>query len=219
MVNKMKNLYDVLCVTEDCSQEDVVNAYKKLANKLHPDKPGGSEESFVELNNAYKVLKNSARRARYDKSGDVREKINIDVKAKSLLASDFASLVISKRGDVSDITMKVRNNLITFISDATQKIFEIDGEISDIESYGEDVNYTGDGESIIAGVIVSAVMNKEVIKKELSEAIEIHQAAIKLLNDYEFTGQVKADVEVSAAATQKNGYFSGFGVFGGGYGS
>lgn len=40
------------------SGEEIKEAYKKMARVYHPDKPGGSEEKFKELNSGYEYLKN-----------------------------------------------------------------------------------------------------------------------------------------------------------------
>src|SRR5690554_4370872 len=67
-----KDLYDVLGVSRDASQDEIRKAYLKLAHKYHPDKTGGdkaSEDQLKEINAAYDVLKNPEKRAQYDRFG------------------------------------------------------------------------------------------------------------------------------------------------------
>lgn len=66
-----KDYYQILGVARDASQEDVQKAYKKLARKLHPDvnKEPGAEDRFKELGEAYEVLKDKDKRAKYDRFG------------------------------------------------------------------------------------------------------------------------------------------------------
>lgn len=67
----MKNFYDILGVTKNAGKEEIKNAYRKLAHKYHPDKSGGSEEKFKEINEAYQVLSDDKKRAEYDRYGRV----------------------------------------------------------------------------------------------------------------------------------------------------
>lgn len=67
-----KDLYEVLGVKREATQEEIRKAYLKLAHKYHPDKTGGDKEAedrLKEINAAYDVLKNPEKRAQYDKYG------------------------------------------------------------------------------------------------------------------------------------------------------
>jgi hypothetical protein len=50
-----RNWWDVLEVQETASIEVIQGAYNRLLHKVHPDKSGGTEEAFIELQNAYKT--------------------------------------------------------------------------------------------------------------------------------------------------------------------
>src|SRR3990167_10847302 len=65
----MKDYYQILGVPRNASQEEVKKAYRKLAHQFHPDKTGGSEEKFKEVNEAYQVLGSEQKRAQYDRFG------------------------------------------------------------------------------------------------------------------------------------------------------
>jgi molecular chaperone DnaJ len=66
-----RDLYDVLGVTRDASDEDIRRAYRRLARELHPDVNGdpAAEERFKEIAGAYEILSDPERRARYDAFG------------------------------------------------------------------------------------------------------------------------------------------------------
>lgn len=61
------NYYDILGVSKTASTEEIKQAYKKLAKENHPDL-GGDHKKFSEINAAYDVLKDSAKRQEYDNS-------------------------------------------------------------------------------------------------------------------------------------------------------
>lgn len=67
-----KDYYKVLGVDRSASGDEIKRIYRKLALKYHPDKnPGDSqaEEHFKEINEAYEVLGDSTKRAKYDQLG------------------------------------------------------------------------------------------------------------------------------------------------------
>lgn len=76
-----KNLYDILGVSSNASEDEIKKAYKKAAIKYHPDRQGGksdkekqeAEEKFKEIGAAYAILSDPQKRQRYDTYGTVDE--------------------------------------------------------------------------------------------------------------------------------------------------
>ena len=68
---KYLDYYQVLGVKRDDSQETIKKAFRKLARQYHPDvnKTPGAEAKFKEINEAYEVLSDPAKRKRYDALG------------------------------------------------------------------------------------------------------------------------------------------------------
>jgi molecular chaperone DnaJ len=66
-----KNFYDVLGIDKKASKEDIKSAFRKLAHQYHPDKKGGNEAKFKEVNEAYQILSDEKKRAEYDTYGRV----------------------------------------------------------------------------------------------------------------------------------------------------
>jgi molecular chaperone DnaJ len=67
-----RDYYDILGVTKGSSADEIKKGYRKMAIKYHPDKNPGdkeAEESFKEAAEAYEVLSNPDKRARYDQFG------------------------------------------------------------------------------------------------------------------------------------------------------
>ena len=64
-----RDYYEVLGVSKDASADEIKKAFRKLAVKYHPDKEGGDETKFKEVNEAYEVLKDQQKRQRYDQFG------------------------------------------------------------------------------------------------------------------------------------------------------
>lgn len=64
-----RDYYEVLGVGKDASADEIKKAFRKAAVKHHPDKEGGDETKFKEINEAYEVLKDQQKRQRYDQFG------------------------------------------------------------------------------------------------------------------------------------------------------
>lgn len=69
MATTKRDYYDVLGVSKGASADEIKKAFRRKAVELHPDKQGGDEEKFKELNEAYEVLKDPSKRQRYDQFG------------------------------------------------------------------------------------------------------------------------------------------------------
>jgi molecular chaperone DnaJ len=66
-----RDYYDILGIPRDASPDDIKTAFRKLARQYHPDvsKEADAEEKFKEINEAYGVLSDPQKRARYDQYG------------------------------------------------------------------------------------------------------------------------------------------------------
>lgn len=64
-----KDYYKILDVGKNASQEEIKKAFRKKAHEYHPDKKGGNEEKFKEINEAYQILGDPKKKAQYDQFG------------------------------------------------------------------------------------------------------------------------------------------------------
>jgi molecular chaperone DnaJ len=70
-MSSKRDYYEVLGVPRGADADDVKRAFRRLARQYHPDvnREDGAEERFKEINEAYEVLSDSEKRARYDRFG------------------------------------------------------------------------------------------------------------------------------------------------------
>ncbi len=64
-----RDYYEILGIGKDASADEIKKAFRRLAVQHHPDKEGGDESKFKEINEAYEVLKDPSKRQRYDQFG------------------------------------------------------------------------------------------------------------------------------------------------------
>jgi DnaJ-class molecular chaperone len=70
-VHTNKNLYQLLGLTKEASEDDIQRAHRKLVRKYHPDtnpEASQAEERFKEIQQAYEVLSDENKRREYDKT-------------------------------------------------------------------------------------------------------------------------------------------------------
>uniref|UniRef100_A0A5S6R353 J domain-containing protein n=1 Tax=Trichuris muris TaxID=70415 RepID=A0A5S6R353_TRIMR len=74
-IRRCKDYYEILGLSKNFTEAELKKQYRKLALQFHPDKNRvpGAAEAFKAIGNAYAVLSDSAKRERYDMSGNEEE--------------------------------------------------------------------------------------------------------------------------------------------------
>lgn len=89
-----RDYYEVLGVAREASVEEIKKSYRKLAVKYHPDKNPGdaeAEEKFKEAAEAYSILSDQEKRARYDRFGHQASQMGGGFDASQF--TDFADIL------------------------------------------------------------------------------------------------------------------------------
>lgn len=64
-----KDYYQILGINKSASKDEIKKAFHKLAHAHHPDKNGGDDKKFKEVNEAYQTLSDDTKRSQYDRFG------------------------------------------------------------------------------------------------------------------------------------------------------
>jgi DnaJ-class molecular chaperone len=92
--NNSEDYYELLGVNRDASLEAIKKAYRNKAKVMHPDK-GGDPEKFKKINEAYEVLSDEDKRARFDNYGKVDNNADWpDTDLASMLFREFAGISV-----------------------------------------------------------------------------------------------------------------------------
>lgn len=92
-----KDYYEILGISKEASQDDIKKAYRTLAKKHHPDtnKEGGDKE-FKAVTEAYEVLSDTDKRARYDGGSFNGGNIFSNINPNNVFNSFFTNMVFSQ---------------------------------------------------------------------------------------------------------------------------
>ena len=104
MAENKRDYYEVLGVDKSVSEDELKKAYRKAAKKYHPDlNPGdaAAEKNFKEVNEAYEVLSDKEKRARYDQFGHAGVDPNFNAGGGNPFGSGFGGF--GDFGDLGDI--------------------------------------------------------------------------------------------------------------------
>src|ERR687891_144487 len=88
----MNNLYDILGINNTATSEDIKEAFREKAKNHHPDK-GGDHKKMAEINKAYRILSDPAKKNRYDTTGEESPEASFNQKFMGLVHSIFMQYV------------------------------------------------------------------------------------------------------------------------------
>lgn len=110
-MNNKKSLYEILGTDPSATAEEIKSAYRDKAKEAHPDKKGDTA-AMAEINNAYAVLSNSKRRAKYDKTGNDASEPSFHKKFSNLFDGLLMQIIANPDADIK------KNNVIGLIKES-----------------------------------------------------------------------------------------------------
>lgn len=180
-----KSLYEILGIDATASKEEIKKAYHDKAQETHPDKQGGSQEKFLEVSRAYKILADEEKRQRYDDTGEEDDSVPREEDPKHLVLQIFLQVISNphfnpKRHDAfestkAEIEMKqsqIKNEIVKNTKEK-QRYEEI---LSRIESAPEHYKFT------ITDIIARHSEMGEILVKNLNMGVKM----LELLKDYKY---------------------------------
>lgn len=179
----MTDLYETLNINPDANDEDVKKAYRREAQRSHPDKNDGDDKQFHMVKLAYDVLSDSSRREKYDRTGDTHATPTPRSLAEEKLAEMF-SMLIEHQEFHGDILNKVRHAALAQIEigkkakvDVGRKAEVLKRQLKRITSKRE-VN-------LFDGILNERINALEECRDRIIKDIEVWNDVLRLLDDYD----------------------------------
>ena len=94
-----KDYYNILGVSKDANDNEIKKAYRRLAHRYHPDKKGGDEAKFKEINEAYQILSDKQKKAQYDQFGSAFDQAGGGAGRQGFGGFDFSGFSDAFSGD------------------------------------------------------------------------------------------------------------------------
>ena len=203
----MTNHYETLGIDRAAVPEQIKAAYKRLAQTIHPDK-GGGDAAFQQLQEAYAVLSDPDRRARYDRGEDTGPINSPEHRARSGMAGLFKKAALAAE-DHQDMIQMVRDGINQGIKKVHGDTAKLERSIGKLEKARDRVTYKGDGVDMFAGVIDQQIDNAKRTIESLDDEANMASLMLIMLNDYECEVTAAPMHNPFSSATTTSGWTTG----------
>jgi curved DNA-binding protein CbpA len=177
-------LYDDLGVKPDASPDDIKSAYRERSKTANPD-VGGKPEEFHKINQAYEVLYDPARRAKYDRGEPTDEPPTIDVIARNNLVTLFINLMSDQSLAIehTPIFDLLREQINNGKQQLVNKRKAAEKDIKRLEKVRERIKGKDD---FFKSIVNSKIEGAKKAIEQIDNELKIGEIMIKLLDGYEY---------------------------------
>lgn len=200
------NPYRILKVKKTASPEEIKDAYRRESLKHHPDRNPGKDTSakFNEVNAAYRVLSDPARRARYDSTGEVDDAgpNNTESETLAILSTLYCETIVEAVTLGKDLK---RINLVEVLAKKLkEKAGPIRKEVKDMEkieaAFRESASrFEGEEAVTLQAISANHLANLTKQKAARTQALDRFDAALKIVKGFTYRTD-KGESEESFAA-------------------
>jgi hypothetical protein len=172
--------YEVLGVGRDATEQELKRARRRKSREHHPDL-GGSEAEQAEVNAAYDLLTNPARRMLYDQTG-VDSTDTVDDEASALLEQVFTAGLNAKARDLLEYT---RQQLDAHESKIKGERMKATDARRDLLARKDRYVVKGEAVNLIHRIIDRHVAETDRVLNMMERQLQVVAAARALLDEYE----------------------------------
>ena len=180
----MNDPYETLDVPREATKDAIKRAYRRKAQKAHPDK-GGNPDDIVKLNQAYALLSDDSRRERYDKTGadGNAPDDNLLQELAGLMSQVIASVTAVEN---VDIPSKMRLVIKGSIADLENQKHSLAKEIAKRNKVRERLSVKEGVHNALADVLAGEIASANELINKAQERIARCWKLIERLDDYSY---------------------------------
>jgi len=188
----MNDPYKILGVERNVDKVGLKFAYRTKAQRLHPDKEGGSQEAFADLQEAYSILKDEDSRAHYDRFGEARkEEQSMEDQAVAQIMSVFVqwmnAVMSGGKSDKSDCLREIKSSIESTLIKMRKGLQGMNQGLSKIDKLLGKFTVDDDRPNFFEGHLQS--MKQQIFhkKEDLGKQIKVNEAALDLLQHFTYS--------------------------------
>ena len=181
------NPYTILEITPQASDEEIKNKFRMLAQKYHPDKIGGNEEKFKQINLAYSILSDPVRKKHFDSTGQFDVNPSLKDEAINKLAALLYHFMNQIDPELQDLIVCMKNDIHREKSVLANQISTCITSISKLEKFLKKIKRKKEGENILKSFVESQIRSQENNINLHNRFLEVCDKMLEILDDYEFT--------------------------------
>lgn len=195
--------YETLGVDKSATAQMIKTAYRALAAMHHPDREQGDAERMSAINKAYEVLSDPKKREHYDATGTDDATSPTDNSVRATLAHMFEQVI--EAVNVNDPLKAVRGALENALTHNRQRIEDLSRRVVRLHSRRDKLR-TKNGVNLYLELIDARCSRMDEDIQQMTKEGKVMEAALKQLEDYEFTGDTapseKPPYSMSQVGTQ-----------------
>jgi curved DNA-binding protein CbpA len=206
-----KTLYETLGIAADADSDEIKMAYKKKAQKLHPDREDGDEEAFKEIVAAYAVLVDGFRRSNYDRTGSVENDAGEDTqRLRELVAVLFSMIDRVANVRTTNVVLECGKVVRQGLRKVQSGISDMEDSIKDREEVAARISRTS-GPNLLKEAVEADIVQRRLGIVAMQRNLEVGERILSILEEYTYAVDPLQEQEYfSTFSTRHRGSSSSF---------
>jgi curved DNA-binding protein CbpA len=193
------NPYDILETSPQASDEEIKKKFRILAHQFHPDRSGGNEEKFKQINLAYSILSDPVRRKHFDSTGQYNVNPSLREESINNLARLLNHFINEINPDLENLIVCMKNDILREKNVLSTQISNCINAITKLEKFSKKIKRKKEGENILKSFVQAQITSQENNIKTLNKNLEVCDNMLEILEDYEF-GELEWDLLINSTA-------------------
>jgi curved DNA-binding protein CbpA len=180
------NPYDILEITPQASDEEIKKKFRTLAQRYHPDRVGGNEEKFKQINLAYSILSDPVRKKLFDSTGQYNVNPSLREESINNLARLLSHFINQIDPDLENLIVCMKNDIHREKNTLSTQIANCISAITKLEKFLRKIKRKKDGENILKAFVANQIVSQENNINSHNRNLEVCDKMLEILEDYQY---------------------------------